>query len=104
MSEPRVRLLRGSRKGEAAFDWWSLVHLAGGLILGLAPIGWLWGIGLVLGYEVVEAGLRRVKTEEGGLFEYESWTNIGADVVIGLLGFGITHATVGPLLPWPWSL
>lgn len=92
------------RKGEAAVDWWSLPHFASGLVLGLLPIGWPLAIVLVLGYEVAEAGLRRIKTAEGGLFEYESWPNIGVDVVLGLAGFGIMHAAVAPFLPWPWTL
>ena len=94
------------RKGEAALDWWSLVHFASGLVLGLLPIGWLLaGVGIV-GYEVVEGGLRRVKTKDGGLFEHESWPNIAIDVVLGLAGFGLMHVAVAPLLPWdawlPW--
>lgn len=97
-------LLHGHRKGEAALDWWSLVHLGSGLVLGLAPIGWVWAIGLLVGYEVFEAGLRRIKTKEGGLFEYESWPNIGVDIVVGLLGFAVTHVTVEPFLPWPFFL
>lgn len=89
------------RKGEHAIDWWTLVHFAGGLLLGLMPIGWLWAVGLVVGYEGFEGILRRFKTKEGGLFEYESWYNIGADIVVGVAGFAIMHLTVGPLLPWP---
>lgn len=88
------------RKGEDALDWWSLPHFATGLILGLLPIGWLLAAGLIVGYEVLEAGLRRIKTEEGGLFEHESYPNIVADVVLGLAGFGIIHLAVAPFLPW----
>lgn len=89
------------RKGEKAIDWWSLPHFAAGLLLGLLPLGWLSAAVAILGYEVLEAGLRRVKTEDGGLFEYESWRNIGFDVVLGLAGFGIMHVAVFPFLPWP---
>jgi hypothetical protein len=92
------------RKGEAALDWWSLVHFAAGLVLGLAPIGWLWAAALIVGYEAFEGALRHLKTEEGGLFEYESWPNIGIDIVLGLAGFGIMHAAVEPFLPWPWRI
>ena len=38
-------------------------------------------------YEVAEAGLRRIRLKEGGLFEYESWPNIVLDVVVGMAGF-----------------
>ena len=93
-----------ARKGEAAIDWWSLPHFAAGLVLGLLPIGWVVATVLIVGYEVVEAGLRRIKTAEGGLFEYESWTNIAVDVVLGLAGFAIIHHAVAPFLPWTWSL
>lgn len=92
------------RKGEAAIDWWTLVHFAAGLVLGLLPIGWLWAVAAVVGYEVLEAGLRRIKTRGGGLFEYESWPNIAADIVIGLAGFAIVHVAVAPFLPWPFRL
>jgi hypothetical protein len=94
------------RKGEAAVDWWTLVHFAAGLVLGLLPIGWLLAAAAVVGYEVLEGGLRRVKTKDGGLFEYESWTNITLDVVIGLAGFAIVHTAIAPWLPWPegWRL
>jgi hypothetical protein len=88
------------RKGEAALDWWTLVHFAAGLVLGLLPIGWVWATAIIVGYEVLEAGLRRVKTKEGGLFEHESWPNIAVDVAIGLAGFGVTHVALEPFLPW----
>lgn len=92
------------RKGEAAVDWWTLVHFAAGLVLGLLPIGWVWATAIILGYEGLEAGLRRVKTKDGGLFEYESWQNIGLDIAIGLAGFAITHLAVGAFLPWPFRM
>ena len=92
------------RKGEDAVDWWSLPHFAAGLVLGLLPIGWLLAFVLIVGYEVLEAGLRRIKTADGGLFEYESWRNISVDVFLGLAGYGIMHVAVGPFLPWPWAL
>ena len=92
------------RKGEDPFDWWSLAHFAAGLVLGLLPISWPLAVALILGYELVEGGLRHVKTEEGGLFEYESWANIGADVVLGLSGYAIMHVSLAPFIPWQWSL
>ena len=88
------------RKGEDAFDWWSLVHFASGLLLGLLPIGWLVAAALIVGYEVLEGGLRQVKTANGGLFEYESWTNITSDILLGMAGFAIIHVAIGPFLPW----
>lgn len=89
------------RKGEAAVDWWSLVHFASGLVLGLVPfVGWWWAVAILVGYEGLEAGLRRIKTEDGGLFEYESWMNIAIDVALGLTGFAIVHLALAPFLPW----
>ena len=89
------------RKGKDALDAWSLAHFASGLVLGLLPLGWLTAAALILGYEGVEAGLRRIKTEDGGLFEYESWRNIFVDVVLGFAGYAIVHVVVLPFLPWP---
>lgn len=88
------------RKGEDVLDWWSLVHFASGLLLGLLPIGWGWAFLLIVGYEGLEGGLRRVKTENGGLFEYESWKNIFTDIALGLAGFAIMHLAIFPFLPW----
>ena len=85
-------------------DWWTLVHFAAGLALGLLPMGWAWAALIVVGYEVLEGGLRRIKTKDGGLFEYESWPNIAVDVLIGLAGYGVTHVAVEPFLPWPFRL
>lgn len=92
------------RNGEAAFDWWTTVHFASGVGLGLWPLGWLSGVGLIVGYEGLEGLLRRVKTADGGLFEYESWPNVVVDILIGVAGFAITHVAVRPFMPWPWSL
>jgi hypothetical protein len=92
------------RKGEQALDWWSLVHFASGLLLGLLPIGWVLATGGIVGYEGLEAVLRRVKTTEGGLFEYESWRNIFFDIVLGVAGFAIMHVAVEPFIPWWFSL
>lgn len=89
------------RKGEKLLDWWSLVHFASGLLLGLLPIGWGTAAFAIVGYEGLEGVLRRIKTKEGGLFEHESWRNIVGDVLLGLAGFGILHVTLSPFLPWP---
>jgi hypothetical protein len=92
------------RNGEAALDEWSFAHFACGLVVGLLPIGWATAAAAIVGYEAFEGGLRHVKTEEGGLFEYESWRNIGMDVVLGLAGFAVVHVALRPFLPWPWGL
>ena len=89
------------RKGEKLIDWWSLVHFASGLLLGLLPLGWAWAVLAIVGYEGVEGILRRVKTKEGGLFEYESWPNILGDILLGIAGYGIIHMAVFPFMPWP---
>jgi hypothetical protein len=81
-------------------DWWSLAHFSAGLGLGLLPLPWPWAAALIVGYEAFEGGLRHIKTEEGGLFEYESWPNIGADIVLGLAGYAIMHLAIEPFLPW----
>jgi hypothetical protein len=88
-------------RGEKAIDWWSLPHFASGLLLGLLPIGWVTCFAALTLYEGFEAALRQVKTEEGGLFEYESWRNILFDIVVGLAGFAIIHYAIRPFLPWP---
>jgi hypothetical protein len=77
------------RRGEAPFDKWSLVHAASGAALGLLFSSFLLAFGLLAAYEGVEALLRRVRPDpEGkGLFEYESWPNILADILVGMAGF-----------------
>jgi hypothetical protein len=92
------------RKGETAIDSWSFAHFAAGLALGASPLGYWTALVVVVGYEGLEGVLRRVKVQDGGLFEYESWPNIGADIVLGMLGFAILHHFVAPLIPWPWRL
>jgi hypothetical protein len=76
------------RKGEAPFDRWSLVHAGSGMVLGLLRLDWLLVLTLLLLYEAFEGFLRRVKTEDGGLFEYESWPNIAIDIAAGMVGYG----------------
>lgn len=79
------------RRGDSAPDRWSWVHLAGGLGLGLVGSPWWLAVGLIVGFEAVEAALRRITTAEGGLFEYESWPNVAADVVIGITGYAVSR-------------
>lgn len=77
------------RKGEASFDRWSLVHLASGIVLGFLTSSFLLALLALTVYEGFEAVLRRVKRDPAGkgLFEYESWPNIGADILVGMAGF-----------------
>ena len=74
------------RKGEAAFDAWSWVHVASGVALGAVGFGILATFGLLVLYEVVEALLRKGRSGVG-VFEYESWANIAVDILVGMLGF-----------------
>jgi len=68
-------------------DRWSWVHLGAGLLLGLTGLDWRIGVALIVGFEGLESILRRIKTNGEGLFEYESWPNVAADIVIGSAGF-----------------
>lgn len=77
---------RTRRKGEAALDNWSWAHVASGAGLALSGVSWGWSLALLVGFEALEGALRRTK-DRGGLFEYESWPNIVADVVTGMIGF-----------------
>jgi hypothetical protein len=88
------------KPGHAPLDRWSLVHLASGIGLGLIPVSWPWALALLVGFEVLEAGLRRIRRHGGGLFEYESWPNIIADVVVGVAGYAVARLTLAPYLPW----
>lgn len=93
-----------ARKGEAAFDWWTLVHAAAGAAVGLTGLDWFWGLGLIIGFELLEGGLRRIKVEEGGLFEYESWPNIVVDILVGAAAYLLVRYALpfeGPLAGWP---
>jgi hypothetical protein len=91
----------GKRKGEAALDAWSWVHLAGGALIGLTGLLWPWALGLIVGFEVLEGGLRRIKRDGEGLFEYESWTNIAADIVVGAVGYFLGRYAAP--FHWPFS-
>ena len=75
------------RRGEDPWDNWSWVHIASGIGLGAIGLKFGWATALIVGFEVMEAILRRFKTTEGGgLFEYESWKNVGGDIVLGVAG------------------
>ena len=82
-----------ARKGKKAFDAWSLVHVGAGVGLAVVGMGpWL-AIALIFGFEVLEAVLRRIPVKGGGgLFEYESWPNVVADIVVGAGGYLAVHA------------
>lgn len=80
------------RKGEHALDGWTWVHFASGLALGIVGLKWRWALALLIGFEAVEALLRRAKKDGEGLFEYESWKNVAADVAAGLLGYAVGRA------------
>lgn len=86
-----------ARPGEAPVDWWSVPHVATGIALALLVDPWWMALVLLVGYEVLEAGLRHIPGKDGGLFEYESWPNIFADVAFGMLGWFL-----GSLSPWRW--
>ena len=74
------------RPGEAALDWWTLPHVGSGIVLALLLAEpWLIAALLIV-YEAFEAALRRIKTKAGaGVFEYESWPNIIADVLVAMV-------------------
>lgn len=88
---------KGMRKGAAALDWWTLPHVASGIVLAiLLAEAWLI-LALLIVYEAFEAALRRVKTKAGaGVFEYESWPNIIADVIVAMVPWLIL------VLFFPW--
>jgi hypothetical protein len=77
------------RRGEAPLDRWSLVHVASGGALAVLNVNWYWMLAILVGFEAVEAGLRRIKVTEGGLFEYESWWNVAGDLVTGAMGWAV---------------
>lgn len=88
---------KGMRSGKAALDWWTLPHVGSGIVLAilLAEV-WLILTLLIL-YEAFEAALRRVKTKSGGgVFEYESWPNIIADIIVAMVPWLI----VALFFPW----
>jgi hypothetical protein len=88
------------RKGEAALDWWTWVHFGAGCLIGLTGLAWAWALAVIVVYELVEGGLRHIKTEEGGLFEYESWPNIFVDILVGTAGYFLAFF-VSPV-HWPF--
>lgn len=75
--------------GELPFDRWTLVHVGSGLALGFLLDSFLVVLALLIGYEALEGVLRHIKPDPNGkgLFEYESWPNIIADVLMGQAGF-----------------
>ena len=79
------------RKGEAAFDAWSWVHVASGVALGAIGFGGLATLVLLVLYEAIEALLRKGRSGVG-VFEYESWANIVADLCFGMAGFALAWA------------
>jgi hypothetical protein len=83
------------RKGQAAFDRWSIPHLLTGFGLGMLPLRWPFVLALLVAYEAFEGGLRQYRLEEGGVFEYESWPNIAADIMLGMLGYALTQWGLG---------
>jgi hypothetical protein len=94
-------LFRGGRKGEAAVDWWSIPHVLSGMALAATGLGWISCGILLCAYEVFEAALRRIKTQSGaGVFEYESWPNIVADVLVGIAGFFVVRWSLPDLHLW----
>lgn len=78
------------RAGDAALDAWSWVHFGSGLALGVVLSSWWLAFLALAAFEVVEALLRRVGRGGKGLFEHESWANVAADLVIGMLGWMLT--------------
>ncbi|HLF15944.1 MAG TPA: hypothetical protein VI796_00715 [Candidatus Thermoplasmatota archaeon] len=93
--------MTGMRPGHAALDLWSLVHLGAGVALGLLGTVWWLAFLLLVAFEALEGILRRVKRHGGGgLFEYESWPNVLADIAIGMVGwYGGLWFRAGP--GWP---
>lgn len=95
--------LRPHKPGEPPLDGWSIIHLLSGMGLGvILRADWFWFALLILvAYEGFEALLRRVKPRGGkGVFEYESWSNIGYDVLFGAIGWLFAQGL--PALPVPW--
>lgn len=92
-----ARLHPSGRRGEAALDAWTWVHVGSGVALGVLLRSWWVVLALLVAYEAFEGVLRRIKLEEGGLFEYESWPNIVADVVAGMAGFAAARLLLAAL-------
>lgn len=92
----QTRRGRKRRRGEAPLDNWSWAHVASGAGLALSGVSWGWAFGLLVGFEALEGALRRARSKEaGGLFEYESWPNIAADVMTGMIGFAGARLLMG---------
>ena len=79
-------------KGEAPLDIWSWAHLASGAGLAVVGLSPFWAVVVLVGFEVLEAGLRLIPTGDGPPFQYETFANIVADVILGLIGYVATLA------------
>lgn len=94
------------KPGEEPLDSWSIVHVLGGISCGMLVRDPVLALGLIIGYEYLEGGLRRVRPAGAskGLFEDESWTNIRHDVLFGFLGWvfaqGLPFVDAWPFA-WP---
>lgn len=90
--------------GEDPLDPWSVVHAASGLALGLFVRNGMLALALLLAYEGAEALLRRIPVggRRDGLFEYESWRNIGFDILFGMIGWLFAQGM--PAIPLPWDV
>lgn len=77
--------------GQNAIDAWTFVHLASGFVLAKTlPLKRSHALCLFIGFEIAEAILRKIPGNNGkGLFEPESWKNIGCDILAGYAGFEI---------------
>lgn len=73
--------------GVSPLDAWSIVHVASGAALAVLGVNTRWSVSLLIAFEILEAGLRLVPAGDGGLFEFESFGNIVADIFLGLLGY-----------------
>lgn len=70
----------------AAADSWTVVHVGSGLVLGVLGVPAVLTIAALVGFEVVEAFLRR-EGGRGALFASETPGNVFVDVLAGLVGY-----------------
>lgn len=73
--------------GALPFDWWTLAHAAGGVALAMLGIGVWWTFAILVGFEGLEWSLRALSLGAGPLFEFESLSNIIADVFVAVVGY-----------------
>lgn len=94
------------RAGEDPLDAWAVVHGLSGLVLGLVVRNGIVALALLAAYEAAEGLLRRIprRGTGKGLFEYESWRNIGFDILFGMIGWLFAQGMPAIALPWdvPW--